>query len=553
MRPMEILFIQPSHLRRDGSIHKSRHPWTPALTLPYIAALTPREHRVQIIDECVDRVEVGRAVDLVAITSMTVQAPRAYQIADRFRECGVPVVMGGFHVSALPEEALAHCDAVVVGEAEQSWNAVLDDLSRGALRSVYTAEALHDLRGLPVPRYDLVDLRPYRFPLLSVQATRGCRHSCEFCSVSRHYGAVHRCRPVEEVVEEVRAIRTNAKARLVFFVDDNIIADRSYAGALLEALIPLKLRWLGQFSLHLGLDPRLLRLAQRSGCIGAYVGIESIDPANLRSVNKAFNRVGRYREALDAMRRHGIAVQASIIAGLEHDSVALLRATERFVAESRVPIASVFILTPFPGTPLRQRMEREGRIRSTDWSELDNTQVTFEPKNIAREELQAWFWGFYRRFYSLRAVFPRLLLTPPRNLILVSIWNLLSWLSLRNSHHPMLSPDVRGHLRLSASLPASLALRRFPFGTESLEGVVLDLGGGGARLRLAAVTGRPPVGRSGRLAFRFAGRRFDVPCRVVYSEDGGAELGLRFRGWRVRAAIDAAVKLRLDPNLAPEQ
>lgn len=294
----------------------------PSLALPVVAALTPTDVDVEIEDEYLMDIDFENKADLVGITSMTTQAERAYQIADEFRRRGKPVVMGGIHVSALPEEAAQHCDSVVVGEAELLWERVITDFRKGGLQRVYRTDQRHNLRGLPVPRIDLLPLHRYSIPVIPVQTSRGCPHRCDFCIVTEFFGGTYRFRPVDEVVREIeiqKALFKEKRKKIIFFADDNIAANRVHAKELFKALIPLKIPWGCQCTLNITDDPQLLDLAAESGCIHMFIGIETINAASLKSVNKSFNRVEKYEKALETLRQRGIHVEASMIVGFDED------------------------------------------------------------------------------------------------------------------------------------------------------------------------------------------------------------------------------------------
>ncbi|MCJ7492633.1 MAG: cobalamin-dependent protein [Deltaproteobacteria bacterium] len=244
---MKLLLIQPSQIIDGEKVCKTKRLMFPRLSLPYLASLTPPEIQVEIIDEYFEEIPFDDPADLIGISFMTPQAPRAYQIGDEFKKRGRKVVMGGIHASALPEEAMQYADAVVVGEAEGIWSRVLEDFKNGRMNGIYRSPQFPELTGLPIPRYDLLKKERYRlfninFP---IQAGRGCPFKCEFCSVTRFYGGKYRFRPVGEVVREIQQTRF----KKIFFVDDNIISNRGYACELFQALIPWKLRRAGKLSL----------------------------------------------------------------------------------------------------------------------------------------------------------------------------------------------------------------------------------------------------------------------------------------------------------------
>ncbi len=376
--------------------------WFAHLTLTTLAALTPPEINVRITDENVEPIDFGEEVDLVGITGMVMHSKRAYEIAQRFRQRGIPVVMGGPHASSLPLEVKEHVDAVVIGEAELVWKELLEDLRKGSLKPYYRANGFCSMKGLPFPRLDLLRQDAY-MTTHCIQTTRGCPHQCEFCYVTHFFGKTYRCRPVEEVIEEVKRLEGD----FLVFVDDNIAGNRRYARELFRQLIPLKKKWAGQASLTLTRDPELLRLAAESGCVSLFLGIESLSPENLKEVNKTFNRVPQFEEAIRALHDHDIMILAGFIFGLDHDDEGVFERTLRFCEKNRIELPSFFLLTPLPGTPLFKKMESEGRLLHRDWSQYNGATVVFKPNLMTEKTLQRGFDWVCKEAYSWGSIFKR--------------------------------------------------------------------------------------------------------------------------------------------------
>ncbi|HMK77488.1 MAG TPA: radical SAM protein, partial [Thermodesulfobacteriota bacterium] len=341
-------------------------------------------------------------VDLVGITGMLMHAPRVYEIARRFRERGIPVVLGGPHASSLPREAKEHVDAVVIGEAEKVWAGLIEDLKKGQLQPFYRANSFCSMEKLPFPRLELLHKEAY-MTINCVQTSRGCPHQCDFCHVSYFFGKTYRCRPVDEVIEEVKRLEGD----FIVFVDDNIGGNRRYAKELFTRLKPLKKKWASQASLTLARDPELLRLAAESGCVSLFVGIESLSPENLRDVNKAFNQACQFEEAIRALHDHDIMILAGFIFGLDHDDEGVFERTLRFCQKNRIELPSFFILTPLPGTTLFQRMESEGRLLHKDWGQYNGATVVFKPRLMTEETLQHGFHWACKEGYSWSSIFKR--------------------------------------------------------------------------------------------------------------------------------------------------
>lgn len=377
-----------------------------------LAAYTPAGVRVRILDAYVERLDVDQLTrgrerpDLVGIGALTPQANHAYHIADEFRRRGVPVVMGGIHPTALPEEALQHADSVVLGEAEGVWPRLIADFQAGRLQPRYQARGHPDLAGLRWPRRDLCPTWRYwvKWP---VETSRGCPFNCFYCVDSTVFGPRYRFRPVEEVVEEIRSL---GRPRYIFFVDNNIVGNLERAKELFEALIPLGIRWTAQASITISRDEELLRLARRSGCIGVLIGLETLKKGLLRKIGKPVDPA-RYKEQIARIRRHGILVQGEFIFGFDEDDPSVFAETVRFAEEARLDSARFAILKPYPGTRLFEMWMRAGRITSTDWSLYHTRHVVFRPAQLTPEQLSRGRDWAYNRFGSLRSIWRRVGLT----------------------------------------------------------------------------------------------------------------------------------------------
>jgi radical SAM superfamily enzyme YgiQ (UPF0313 family) len=396
----------------------------PYLALTTLAALTPPGMEVRILDENVEATDFEDLPDLAAISLMTPLAPRGYAIADRFRSRGVPVVLGGVHATMLPEEAKGHADAVAVGEGELIWPALLGDFYSGFLKPFYRADRLVSLRNLAPPRRELLKRGAYLFQN-TLQTTRGCPNDCDFCSVTTFYGNTYRFRPVPEVLQEIGTLKGN----LLFFVDDNIIGHKSYAQELFQGLIPLKKRWVSQATLSLTRDEKLLSLARASGCLGLFVGFESLSQEILNDLGKPFYKVSHYETAIRILHDQGIGIQGSFIFGHDEDTPEAFSRVVRFCDRNRMDAVLFSLLTPFPGTRIYQQMLRENRILHFDWEKYDMNHVVFQPRQMAPETLAQGFREAYKRVYGGASLFRRLakfqrglLLFGPMNLSMRRAW-----------------------------------------------------------------------------------------------------------------------------------
>jgi radical SAM superfamily enzyme YgiQ (UPF0313 family) len=403
---MRITFIQPCVGRKtDGTPYPSSWVMEP-LSVAMLAALTPREHQLRFYDDRVEPIPYDEPTDLVCLTVETYTARRSYQIARAFRERGVPVALGGFHTTLMPDEAEQHADTVVVGEAEGVWEQLLEDLAAGGLKPRYKASERPKLEGRFADR-SIFGRHKYGKVAL-VETSRGCPFACEFCSISPFFERSCIERPIPEVIEEIRRLKG-----VVFFVDDNIGVDPARFRALCEALIPLKRQWIGQVSMHVAKDLELLRLMQRSGCAGVLIGFESLEPRNLEAMGKTVNTQARdYEQCIAAFRRHGMSIYATFVFGYDHDDEASFQRTLAFAERSKFFFAAFNHLVPFPGTPLYARLKEEGRLLVDPWwlsDEVSFGQVVYQPRGMSPERLTELCDIYRRRFYRPSSIARRAL------------------------------------------------------------------------------------------------------------------------------------------------
>ena len=412
------------------------------LALAILAALTPKGHKVRAVDERFEEAPFSEPTDLVAISACTFSAKRAYEIAASYRQKGVPVVLGGFHPTLQPGEAMAHAEAVVVGDAEASWPQVVADAAAGRLQRLY-APASPGAVPAVTPDRSVFQGKSY-LPIRLVQFGRGCHRSCEFCSIQAFHGGTVRHRLVEAVLEELKACR----ARRVFFVDDNLLADRGAFHSLMEAILPLGLRWSSQMDLSIADDSNLLALAKRSGCQSLIIGFESLNEGNLRQMGKAWNRASSFKARLARIRQAGIMVYGTFLFGYDEDDPGVFKRTLDFALEQRFFIANFNPLQPFPGTPLYERLRQEARLVYERWWMEPGyrwLEALVRPKGMTSEQLaQGCRWA-RERFHSLAGITRRL----PSKAHLGSVDNLAvylasNWVSRR---------EIRAKTRLQEAGP----------------------------------------------------------------------------------------------------
>ena len=366
-----------------------------------IAALTPRDIDLDLIDENIQRTDYDKRYNLVAITAMTHQATRAYEIARQFRERGVPVVIGGIHATVLPNEAQRYADSVVVGEAESVWERVLNDFQGGRLAPVYRSEHQADLKRAPVPRFEILAGKPYK--IVWIQTSRGCPHDCGFCCASRVYGKKYRHKSVKQVMLEIEAVRKVSPRAFIGFADDNLLCEREYSESLLDALMGEQIKWIGQSDISIARDPGLLRSIRKSGCVALLTGFESIDEGNLRGLdpsNWKMNRLKDYSESIRAIQSNGIGLIGTFIVGFDNDDARVFDALADFIIGNHLAGAQISALTPFPNTRVAERLAQEGRILDTPWENYTLYDVNIRPKRMSPQELEEGILRTFKRVYA---------------------------------------------------------------------------------------------------------------------------------------------------------
>lgn len=403
---MRLTIIHPCIGHKPGQ--KYIRTWQmeplPAATL---AGLTPDDVDVRFYDDRMEVIPFDEPTDLVAISVETYTARRANQIASEYRRRRIPVVMGGFHATLCPDEVARHAEAVVCGEAEQLWPSVLDDARHGRLEKFYRQTGRASLERLQPDRSIFAGKR--YLPIGLVEAGRGCHFKCDFCSVQTVFDSTQTRRPVDAILRELSEIKGSRK--LIFFVDDNITSNLTQAKEFFRALIPLGIRWVSQSSINAAHDDEFLDLLARSGCEGVLIGFESLNPTNLKAMNKSFNTMrGGFDKALANLRRHRIRVYGTFVFGYDGDTPESFAETVRFAREESLYIAAFNHLTPFPGTPLYQRLQRENRLLYDSWwldERYSYNKIPFQPANMTPERLQQCCLAARREFYSWPSIAQR--------------------------------------------------------------------------------------------------------------------------------------------------
>ena len=427
---MKILLISPERERKKEEAFLFRLSF---LNLPYIAAATPPGVEVKIVDEAFEKINFEEKVDLVGITAQTPVALRAYQIADEFKKRGIPVVMGGVHASMLPQEALQHVDAVVVGEAEEVWPDLIEDLRKGQMRRIYVGSEFVNPSDLPLPRRELLNEKFY-FPLKLLETTRGCPHHCDFCGVSKFFGFRYRNRPISEIERELKTLFQKGpvmnpvfkkilslfskdlpyflKRRLLYIIDSNIAGDRRFCLELFSLLKEFDLLWYGHAPVSIAFDQKLLEGFAQSGCIAINIGFESFSTKNLNAMGKGFNQPSRYAEAVKRIHDQGIGIMGTFIVGLDDDEPGVFQRIIDFCIDSKLDWALTFIMAPYPGTESFLRLEKEGRIFCRDWGKYDSLNAVYQPSGMSVEELEKGMRRIWKEVFSTSSIYKRILKRP---------------------------------------------------------------------------------------------------------------------------------------------
>ncbi|MEN8248266.1 MAG: radical SAM protein [Bacteroidota bacterium] len=358
-----------------------------------VAASMPPNVETQILDEDVEPIDFETDAELIGITFMTYNAPRAYEIADRFRSLGKTVIFGGYHPSFMPDEAIEHADSICIGESENNVPQMIKDYLNGELKNIYKNE-LFDLKNLPVLDRSLLHKNAY-ITTNVLQATRGCYHRCAFCSVAAFNRYQIRTRPVGRVIDELKTLGKD-----VLFMDDNITLDKDYAKELFKAMAPLKKRWYSQSGISIAEDNELLELAVKSGCKGLFLGFESLSQKSLGAYKKHCNRKRDYVEVANKLHDKGIAIFAAFVFGSDEDEIDVFENTLNFLLEANIEVLQSTRLTPFPGTPLFDNLDKDGRIIDKDWSHYDFFNVVHKPLNMTPEELHRGTAWLQKQFFS---------------------------------------------------------------------------------------------------------------------------------------------------------
>lgn len=402
---MKIALLAPAGAmhRYNGMFHKGLH-YAP-ITLALLAALVPEElnAEVRIYDETAEAIPLDLEADIIGITCITGTAARCYRYADYFRKRGIKVILGGVHPSLMPKEAKEHADSVIVGLGEDNFPKALLDFKNDCLQEMYYQDKCTDIGGRPLPRKDLLKKDKY-ISLNTVEAIRGCNHSCTFCAYPQAFGKKVYKRPIEDILAEIKSF----KSKEIIFPDVNLIADVQFAKELFTAMIPLKKWWFGLTTTAIGDNEELLDVFEKSGCKGLLIGFESVNQETQKSINKGVNRVDEYKNLMEKLHKRGIMVMGCFAFGSDEDQKDVFKRTVDLCVEAKIDLPRFSVITPFPATQFYNELESEGRIVDRDWAMYDVEHCVYKPKNMTKEELEegiAWAW---KEAYSVKNIFKRL-------------------------------------------------------------------------------------------------------------------------------------------------
>lgn len=399
----KILLIQPTPYDNERKLIKKKKLYFVGLALPLLAALTPKEYEVKIILETIEQVDFDSDADIIAISSMGHAVVRTLDIAKEFKKRGKTVILGGYMVSLMPEEAKKYCDAVVVGDAEPVWEELLKDYEKGELKEFYKRE-LTKLE-TPIPRYDLI-LNKNIGDFLPVQAGRGCPNACSFCSVYCLYKTRYHRREINDVIRDIKKVKELGFKKFLL-LDDNILSDRDYMLELCREIEKLNMQWLSQCSVKIGEDEDLLKAVAKSGCIALSFGLESISKESLNSMNKAWENPKEYPRLIKKIQKAGIDISTEMVVGAEGDTLESIKATGDFIRENKIVVPRFYILTPIPGTKFYEDMIKENRICNHDMYSYNGTEAVHVPKNMTPQELTKAYWNLYNDVFTIRSILER--------------------------------------------------------------------------------------------------------------------------------------------------
>ena len=401
----KILLIQPSPYDKNHKPLKKKRLYFVGLAMPLLAAMMPQDWEAEIVLEILEDIPFDTDADLIGISTMGHGVIRSLDIARKFKEAGKTVILGGYMASIMAEEALKHCDCVVVGDAELVWQDLIRDYEAGRLKKVYEKNLERGFFSTPLPRFDLI-LNKNIGDFLPVQAGRGCPNTCSFCSVACLYKGSYIKKPLDEVVRDIRQVKDLGFKKFLL-LDDNIFSDREYLDKLLNEIKKMEMEWMSQCDIRIGRDKDLLKKLAESGCTTLSFGLESLSRESLKGMNKAWANPLDYSDLIGNIHSQGIDVSTEMVVGGEGDTLESIWDTKKFIEDNKITVPRFYILTPIPGTKFFKDMAGEGRIIKEDIYSFDGTEAVHLPRNMTPEDLTAAYWDLYESLFTLKSIFKR--------------------------------------------------------------------------------------------------------------------------------------------------
>ena len=435
----KILLIQPSPYDKNHKPIKKNKLYFVGLAMPLLAAMMPEDWEAEIVLEVIEDIPFDTDAELIGISTMGHGVIRSIDIARKFREMGKTVILGGYMASIMADEALKHCDSVVVGDAELVWNELLKDYDEGRLKKIYKDNLESGFFSTPMPRFDLIiNKRIGNF--LPVQAGRGCPNTCSFCSVACLYKGHYIKKPLEEVVRDIKQVKELGFKKFLL-LDDNIFSDREYLDKLLIEIKKLNMQWMSQCDIRIGRENELLKKLADSGCTTLSFGLESISKESLKGMNKSWVNPLEYTELIQNIHSHGIDVSTEMVVGGEGDTLQSIRDTKRFIENNKITVPRFYILTPIPGTKFFEDMTKAGRIIKEDIYSFDGTEAVHMPKNMSPSELTNAYWELYDSLFTFISILKRNILRKeflinPSKYLFYTIVNLFYRYQIKNRITP---------------------------------------------------------------------------------------------------------------------
>lgn len=401
----KILLIQPSPYDQHHMPIKKKRLYFVGLAMPLLAAMMPDDWEAEIILEILEDIPWDTDADIIGISSMGHGVIRSLDIAKEFKKRGKTVILGGYMVSIMAEEAAKYCDAVVVGDAELVWKKLLEDYEKGTLKKIYEKNLEQGILSTPLPRFDLI-IHKNIGDFLPVQAGRGCPNTCSFCSVACLYKGHYIKKPLEEVVRDIKQVKELGFKKLLL-LDDNIFSDREYLHELLKEIKKLNMEWMSQCDIRIGKEDTLLKELAESGCTTLSFGLESISRESLIVMNKSWANPSKYPELISNIQGHGIDVSTEMVVGGDGDTLESIKLTKNFIEENKISVPRFYILTPIPGTKFFKEIVAEGRLVNNNIYSFDGTEAVHLPKNMSPQELTKAYWDLYESLFTYGSIIKR--------------------------------------------------------------------------------------------------------------------------------------------------